>query len=126
MKKNLPVSFAVLICLMIVAGCTGHNKIAAQKKLAAMSDRDLVEHYKTVEMRLEDLDRAKAQSMEENERISKRDGPFLPARQAGVLHRVPETVRRELREDQEPHQLQRYPPVCQVFCLHDKYHCNSK
>ena len=74
MKKNLPVSFAVLICLMIVAGCTGHNKIAAQKKLAAMSDRDLVEHYKTVEMRLEDLDRAKAQSMEENERISKRDG----------------------------------------------------
>ena len=74
MKKNLPAIFALFICLVAVAGCAGNNKIAIRKKLAAMSDRDLVEHYKTVEMRLEDLDRAKSQSMEENERITKRDG----------------------------------------------------
>jgi hypothetical protein len=70
MKKNLLIITIFISCFMLIAGCAGSNKIAARKRLMAMSDKELIEHYRMVEMRLVDLDRAKEQSIEDNRHIS--------------------------------------------------------
>jgi len=79
MKKYIAVILTIISCFMLIAGCAGSHKIAARKRLSAMSDKELIEHYKMVEMRLVDLDRAKEQSIEDNRHISNNhnDAKFL-------------------------------------------------
>lgn len=70
MKKNLVILLIAMGCAMIIAGCAGSSKVAIQKKLMAMSDRELIEHYQMIEMRMVDLDRAQEQSIQKNEEMA--------------------------------------------------------
>ena len=66
MKKIVIIIWVLFGCLALVSGCAGTNKIEMQKKLAAMSDQELINHYKMIEMRMTDLDRTKQQSVEKD------------------------------------------------------------
>jgi len=53
--------------LTIITGCAGRGKIEIQKKLMAMSDRELINHYKMIEMRMTDIDGKRELSIEQEQ-----------------------------------------------------------
>jgi len=68
--KNISTIILVFIsCFILIVGCAGKNKIEIQKKLMTMSDRELINHYKMLEMRMIDIDRTKKQSIEQGQDI---------------------------------------------------------
>ena len=73
MKKNTMIRLIAIGCMLLVAGCTGSSELAKQKKLMSMSDKELIEHYKMIEMRMVDLDRANEQSIQKNEDMANRN-----------------------------------------------------
>jgi hypothetical protein len=63
--KTKSVIILVSICYLVVAaGCAGKKKIQIQKKLLTMSDSELVNHYEMLEMRIDDIDRTREQSID--------------------------------------------------------------
>ena len=65
MKKTPMIILVSIICFLLIIGCAGKNKIEIQKKLMTMSDRELIDHYKMIEMRMKDIDRAREQSIDQ-------------------------------------------------------------
>jgi hypothetical protein len=73
-------------CLVLVAGCAGKYKTQIQKKLMMMTDRELINHYEMLEMRMVDIDRARDQSEEKKQEMYNRHYPPEYQNQLGHLH----------------------------------------
>jgi ferritin-like protein len=68
--KKIPMIILVSIsCFILIIGCAGKNKIETQKKLMTMSDRELINHYEMIEMRMIDIGRTREQSIEQKHDI---------------------------------------------------------
>lgn len=77
MKK--PIAIICLLLLVLSVGCASTNRTQTQNKLAAMSDSELISHYKMIEMRMLDIDRDLEHSMEQDQALLdeyNRDRPF--------------------------------------------------
>ena len=84
MKTKLVIHMAVIVCLLCTTGCSGKHKLRVQKKLASMPDRELVNHYEMLEMRMEGIDRARAQTGNENRKL--RNSHYPPDYQNRLKH----------------------------------------
>ena len=83
--KNNPIIILVFICsLVLAAGCAGKNNIRTQKKLQAMSDRELINHYEMLEMRIVDIDRARERSVEQDQDMN--NGHYSQRYQNNLAH----------------------------------------
>ncbi|MFC1788394.1 hypothetical protein ACFLZE_00585 [Thermodesulfobacteriota bacterium] len=69
MKKNLMIILVFIGCFILIIGCAGKNKIEIQKKLMTMSDRELINHYEMIEMRMMDIDSTREQSLKQKQEI---------------------------------------------------------
>jgi hypothetical protein len=68
--KKIPMIILVSIsCFILIIGCAGKNKIEIQKKLRTMSDRELINHYEMIEMRMMDIDSTREQSLKQKQEI---------------------------------------------------------
>ena len=72
MKKILMIILVSIGCFILILGCAGKNTIEKQKKLMTMSDRELINYYKMIEMRMIDIERAKEQSIVQEQYIYNR------------------------------------------------------
>ena len=72
MKKILMIILVSIGCFIFIMGCASKNKIEKQKKLMTMSDKELINYYKMIEMRMIDIDRTKEQSIEQEQYIYNR------------------------------------------------------
>ena len=86
MKLSRIIIFVSIGCLVLAAGCAGKNKVQTQNKLLAMSDGELVNHYKMLEMQMDDIDRAREQSIEQERYIHNSPYPDKQFNQLGHLH----------------------------------------
>ncbi len=85
--KNIPMIILVFIsCFILIVGCAGKNKIEIQKKLMTMSDRELINHYKMIEMRMIDIDRTEEQALEQGQDIYNGYYPEKYYNHLGHLH----------------------------------------
>lgn len=67
MKKNPMIILFSIGCFILIIGCSVKNKIEIQKKLMTMSDRELINHFEIIEMGMVDIDRARGQSLEQDQ-----------------------------------------------------------
>ena len=64
MRINHVIILVSIGCIALITGCAGKTRIEIQEKLMRMSDRELVDHYEMIEMRMIDIDRMRQQSIE--------------------------------------------------------------
>jgi hypothetical protein len=86
MKKNLMIILVFIGCFMLIIGCAGKNKIEIQKKLMTMSDRELINHYEMIEMRMMSIDRARERSLKQKQEIYNGTYPRDYSNHWGHLH----------------------------------------
>jgi hypothetical protein len=86
MKKNQIIILVSIGCLVLASGCAGKNKIHTQKKLQTMSDMELINHYEMLEMRILDIDRAREQSVEQEQDMQNSHYPQRYHNHLGHLH----------------------------------------
>ena len=67
MKKISIIILFSIGCLTIIIGCAGRSKIEIQKKLTAMSDKELINHYEMIETRMTDIDGKRELSIEQEQ-----------------------------------------------------------
>ena len=72
--------------LFIFIGCACKSRPEIQEKLVKMSDTELINHYKMLEMRMIDIDRNREQSIEQKNDIFGRCYPGDPHNHLGHLH----------------------------------------
>ena len=63
------IGLVFISCFILIVGCAGKNKIEMQKKLMNMSDRELINHYEMIEMRMMDIDSTREQSLKQKQEI---------------------------------------------------------
>ena len=63
LKINLATILLFAACFLFSLGCMGKNKIKMQKRLMNMTDTELIDHYKMIEMRTIDIDRTAEQAV---------------------------------------------------------------
>ena len=63
MKKNLIIFLAFIGCFLLITGCSAKHKIDTQKKLRAMSDAEIINHYEMIEVRMSDIDRKREEAL---------------------------------------------------------------
>ncbi len=73
-------------CLVFAGGCAGKNKVQTQKKLQAMSDKELANHYKMLELQMDDIDRTREQSLEQKQDMPSSHYPDKYPNQLEHLH----------------------------------------
>ncbi len=86
MKTKSIIILVSIGCIVLAAGCAGNNKVHVNKKIQAMSDRELSNHYKMLEMQLDDIDRARELSMEQKYDTHNNPYPDKQKNQLGHLH----------------------------------------
>lgn len=69
MKKKSMIILIFISCFILIIGCAGKNKNDIQKKLMTMSDKELIDHYEMIEMRMIDIGRTREQSIEQKHDI---------------------------------------------------------
>ena len=67
MNKYLMIILFSIACFTIILGCAGRNRIEIQKKLMNMSDSELINHYKMIELRMTDIDGKRELSIEQEQ-----------------------------------------------------------
>lgn len=86
MKKNPIIVLVSIGCLVLASGCAGKNKIQIQTKLLTMSDRELINHYEMLEMGMVDIDRARGQSIEQEQYMNNSHYPARYHNHLGHMH----------------------------------------
>ena len=86
MKNNSIMILVSIGCLIFAAGCSGINKIQIQEKLLKMSDRELINHYEMLEMRIADIDREREQYLKQERDMYKSQYPEIGYNHLGHLH----------------------------------------
>lgn len=86
MKKISMIILFSIGCLTIIIGCAGRSKIEIQKKLTAMSDKELINHYEMIEMQLMSIDRARERSLKQKQEIYNGTYPRDYSNHWGHLH----------------------------------------
>lgn len=56
MKNVVNMILIPFICILITAGCAANDKIKINNKLKNMSNTELINHFKMIEMRMIDID----------------------------------------------------------------------
>jgi ferritin-like protein len=79
------ISLSISCCILFI-GCAGNNKTKIQEKLMTMSDAELINHYKMLEMRMIDIDRNREQSLEQEHDLYGRHYPGDGYNHLGHLH----------------------------------------
>ena len=84
--------YFVLFCVTIgcfailIPGCAGINTHDIQRKLMMMSDKELIDHYEMLDMRMVDIDRKEEQSVEQTRYIQNNNDYETHYNQLGHLH----------------------------------------
>ena len=86
MKENPIIILVSIVCLVLAVGCADKNRIQTQEKLRGMSDKELVNHYEMLEMRILDIDRAREQSVEQEQDMQNSHYPQRYHNHLGHLH----------------------------------------
>lgn len=86
MKKNLIIILVAISCLVLAAGCANKNKVRIQKKLQAMSDRELINHYEMLEKGMVDIDRSRELFLKQEQYINDSYHPERHENSLGHLH----------------------------------------
>ena len=86
MKKISIIILFSIGCLTIIIGCAGRSKIEIQKKLMDMSDKELINHYEMIEMRMMDIDSTREQSLKQKQEIYDGTYPRDYSNHWGHLH----------------------------------------
>ena len=84
--QSIIVLVSIFCCFALAAGCTGKNTKQTQKKLTAMSDRELIDHYEMIEMRMNDIDRTTEGTVEQDRDIENARFPEGRRDHLGHLH----------------------------------------
>jgi len=79
------ISLSISLCMLFI-GCAGKSNIEIQKKLIAMSDTELINHYEMLELRLINIDRNREQSIDQEHDIYGSDYPGDVYCYLGHLH----------------------------------------
>ena len=82
---RLIIAFFIACCILFT-GCAGKNQIQIREKLVAMSDAELINHYKMLEMRMNDIDRNRDRSLEQAHDLYGRHYPGDGYNHLGHLH----------------------------------------
>jgi hypothetical protein len=69
MKNNLMILLFSFGCFTLITACAGKQNIEIQKKLMTMSDRELINHYEMIEMRMTDIDSTREQSLKHKQEV---------------------------------------------------------
>ena len=86
MKKVLMIILFSIGCFTIIIACAGKNKVEIQKKIMTMSDRELINHYEMIEMRMMDIDSTREQSLKQKQEIYDGTYPRDYSNHWGHLH----------------------------------------
>jgi ferritin-like protein len=73
-------------CCILFMGCAGKSRLEIQKRLMTMSDTELINHYKMLEMRMIDIDRNREQSLKQEHDLYGRHYPGDAYNHLGHLH----------------------------------------
>jgi len=73
-------------CLIFTMGCTNKNVSRTQAKISTMSNKELINHYKMLEMQMDDIDRAREISLEQKKDIISSHYPDEYPNQLEHLH----------------------------------------
>ena len=86
MKIYPTVILIFISCCLLFLGCAGKSNLEIQKKLLTMSDTELVNHYKMLEMRMNDIDRKREHSIDQEHDMYRDYYPKDPYNYLGHLH----------------------------------------
>jgi hypothetical protein len=87
MEINAVLRLAYIGLLVLAMGCASTDiSRRLQAKLECMSDGELIDHYKMLEMQMDDIDRAKEQSLQQRQSIPSNHYPDRNFNHLGHLH----------------------------------------
>jgi hypothetical protein len=86
MKKNLIIFLAFFGCFLLITGCSAKHKNDTQKKLRAMSDAEIINHYEMIEMRMADIDFKTERSIDNKKDLNDNHAPENRYNHLGHLH----------------------------------------
>lgn len=85
MKIFQIVPLVFISCLVLILGCAGQSKVRKQNKLMLMSNRELINHYKMIQIRMIDIDRSTEQMVEYEHQVY---GGYYPNRDYNRLNHL--------------------------------------